>query len=62
MQRGQKLAHDKIYVKERYAKIIQKSGNTCADNWCCFNTILYCNNNKENKHILGKEQTIVLLF
>jgi hypothetical protein len=62
MQRGQKFEYDKIYVKERHAKVIQKSSNTCNNNWCCINTILCCKNDKENKHILGKEQMIVLLF
>ena len=62
MQRGQNLEYDKIYVKERHAKISQKSGNTCTNNWCCINTILCCKSDKENKHILGKEQMIVLLI
>jgi len=57
-----KFAYDKIYVQERHAKIIQISGNTCTNNWCCINTILCCKSDKENKHNLGQQQMIVLLF
>ena len=57
-----KFAYDKIYGKERHAKIIQISGNTCTNNWCCINIILCCKSDNEKKHILGQQQMTVLLF